>query len=161
MRTTLLAMNETGDLRDYRIIHFATHTLFEEDAPLQSRVLLHDGDLTVPDLFDLSLDADLITLSSCEGARGDISIGDEVVGLAQALFHAGTRTLVAGLWKVPDETTRALMTRFYRVLQAGQMPAQALRTAQFQMIASGYTPFHWAPFILLGHPGYAFSGRET
>lgn len=156
-RTTLLAMNEAGILREYRIIHFATHTLFEKDASLQSRLLLHEGHLTVPDLFDLSLAADLVTLSSCEGARADINVGDEMMGLAQALFHAGARTLVAGLWRVPDETTGMLMTRFYRALHAGQMPAQALRTAQLQMIAAGYTPFQWAPFILLGHPGYALT----
>ncbi len=154
----LFALNKIGALREYQIIHFATHALFEESAPLQSKFLLADGSLTVVDLFDFTLDAELITLSSCEGARGDLNVGDEMSGLAQAFFHAGARALVAGLWKVPDETTMVLMTQLYRALQAGQSPAQALNIAQRQMIARGYTPFHWASFVLIGHPG-SFSSR--
>lgn len=156
----LFALNKIGALREYRIIHFATHAIFEESAPLQSKFLLANGHLNAADLFDFILDADLITLSSCEGARGDINVGDEMSGLAQAFFHAGARALVAGLWKVPDKTTMVLMTQFYQALQAGRSPAQALAVAQRQMIKLGFTPFYWAPFVLIGHPGGSFSSMH-
>lgn len=159
-RSVLLEMNIQGKLRHCRILHFATHTLFEESSPLQSRVLLHTGDLTVPDLFDLALEADLVTLSSCESARSEVRIGDEMMGLAQALFHAGAKAVLAGLWNVPDEATSKLMTHFYQALEAGQAPANALRTAQLQMM-NDLPPFYWAPFVLLGHPGHWLGTRRT
>ena len=160
-RAALLAMNDRAGLRHYAMLHFATHTIFEEEAPFQSRLMLHDGDLTALDLFDFALDADLVTLSSCESARSEAQVGDELIGLAQALFHAGTRALVAGLWHIPDESANVMMTRFYRALRAGQSPALALRTAQHELIAAGYTPFHWAPFIFLGHPGREAHRRDA
>jgi CHAT domain-containing protein len=43
------------------------------------------------------------------------------LGFAQALFIAGARSLVLSLWKVDDEGTALLMTRFYRNL-LGQRP---------------------------------------
>lgn len=159
-RASLLELSASGALRAYRILHFATHTWFDEYAPLESRLMLYDSDLTVPDLFDLALDAELVTLSSCESARGDINIGDEMIGFAQALFHAGARALVVGLWKVTDEATGALMTLFYHAIGAGQPPAAALATAQRRMIAAGYPPFSWAPFIVLGHPGIDISHKR-
>jgi CHAT domain-containing protein len=152
-RAALLAMNGSGRLGAYQIIHCATHTVFEEDRPLQSHLLLHDGELRAADIFDLVLDADLVTLSSCEGARGELNAGDEIAGMAQALFHAGARAMLAGLWKVADTDTCVFMARFYRALRAGEPAASALRNAQIAMIGEGYSPFSWAPFVLVGHPG--------
>jgi len=81
-------------------IHFATHGKFNADAPLDSGLYLakdaaNDGILTVGELYSLSLDADLVTLSACENRPWKIANGDDVVGLARGFLYAGSRSVVA------------------------------------------------------------------
>jgi CHAT domain-containing protein len=54
------------------------------------------------------------------------------------------------LWAVNDKKTAGLMARFYRGLEAGQSPTDALRTVQLEMIRAGKAPLYWAPFVLIG-----------
>ena len=99
--------------------------------------------------------ADLVVLSACETNLGELSSGDEIVGLNRALIYAGTPSVIASLWSVSDESTRVLMEKFYTHLRAGKGKAAALRAAQMEMIASGkYAhPYHWAAFGVTGDPG--------
>ena len=70
-------------------------------------------------------------LSACETGLGDVAGGEGVFGLQRAFHMAGTRNVVASLWKVDDQTTAALMTLFYRGLwQRQQSPIDCLRQAQ-------------------------------
>jgi CHAT domain-containing protein len=75
-------------------------------------------------------DADLVTLSACQTQLGDLSAGDELVGLSRAFICAGTPSLVASLWSVEDASTAYLMTHFYGYLQAGMGKGAAMRQAQ-------------------------------
>jgi CHAT domain-containing protein/tetratricopeptide (TPR) repeat protein len=91
-----------------------------------------DGLLTAEDVAGMDLHGtDLVVLSACETALGDIRVGDGVIGLQRAFFIAGARTLVMSLWKVPDLATCLLIHRFYQNLLARQQRCdQALREAQ-------------------------------
>src|SRR5262249_40356029 len=62
------------------------------------------------------LDADLVVLSACESGLGRYAGGEGYLGLAQALFVKGARSLVLSQWKVDDKATALLMTRFYQNL---------------------------------------------
>jgi CHAT domain-containing protein len=118
-------------LSSHRILHFATHGLLYENAPLMSGVALADGDvLTVYESMGLHLDADLVTLSACKTGLGAQTGGEEVVGLTRGLLAAGARAALVTLWAVLDGSTAVLMTRFYERLKAGDEPALALRQAQ-------------------------------
>jgi CHAT domain-containing protein len=58
---------------------------------------------------------------------------------------------VVSLWKVNDETTAELMTRFYQgILQEKLTPPQALRKAQLSMWEEGKESYYWSAFILQG-----------
>ncbi len=149
-RETLLRMSRAGELRQYGVIHFASHALLDPLSPWQSRILLADGDLTVVDVLDLWLDAALVVLSACQSGLGAVSSGDEVVSLARAFFLAGARQLLGTLWGAEDETTLHLMKQFYRHWRDGTPAVQALADSQRQMIVEGYSPFQWAPFVLVG-----------
>ncbi len=150
MRQKLLDWSQSGKLRDFGTLHFATHAITEVRAPHASRILL-DDDLTVLDIMDLNLNARLVTLSACSTALGEGGPGDEFVSLAHAFFYAGARALVASLWAVEDESTAQLMACFYRQLENGQAITQALRQAQLDMKNAGLQPFHWAPFVAIGN----------
>jgi CHAT domain-containing protein len=151
-RSALADLDQTGRLARYDVIHFATHAMLDELAPSRSAILLHDGDLTFADILDLTLEAQLVVLASCEGALGRHFGGDEIMGLAQAFFHAGARTVVASLWPVEDGSTRDFMERFYRHLDAGRGASRALRLARREMAEAGHAPYNWAAFVAIGCP---------
>ena len=92
----------------------------------------------------------LVVLSACDTGRGDVRLGEGVYGLRRALVAAGAETLVMSLWKVNDETTHALMERYYRNLLDGEGRSAALRSAMQALRESQPHPFYWAPFISLG-----------
>jgi CHAT domain-containing protein len=151
------------ELRHYRILHFAVHTVLNEARPRYSGLVLsapaaaseEDGLLQVDEIFNLKLQADLVVLSACESGLGKTVHGEGIVGLARAFFYAGTSALVVSLWKVADHSTAELMARFYRYLQDPRRDkAAALRAAQLDLIRAGRFahPYYWAPFVLLGRP---------
>lgn len=139
-----------------RILHFATHGDFRSDNPLFSGLALDDGSLTTLDIFNLRLNASLVTLSACQTGRHVIGGGDELLGLMRAFLYAGANSLVATLWSVEDHSTAALMERFYAQLMAGATKGAALRYAQRSFLHEDPRhahPFFWAPFFLVGDAG--------
>ena len=155
------------------VLHLAAHGVFNPVAPLQSLIALapddnahdnraSDGWLTVGEVYGLDLEnADLVVLSACESQLGDLTAGDELVGLTRAFFFAGTPTVVASLWSVDDEATGLLMERFYTHLQAGMGKAEALRQAQIETREEYPNPYYWAAFVLSGDGGESTSPDST
>ncbi|MEK7816027.1 MAG: CHAT domain-containing protein [Pseudomonadota bacterium] len=138
----------------FRYLHIASHGTFNADSPLTSALLLakdneNDGTLTVGELYSMRLNADLVTLSACETGLGKIANGDDVVGLTRGFLYAGSRSIVASLWKVDDEATAYLMTRFYSALK-GTSKREALRLAQIETRKKYPHPYFWAAFQLTG-----------
>ncbi|HEY7676728.1 MAG TPA: CHAT domain-containing tetratricopeptide repeat protein, partial [Candidatus Methylomirabilis sp.] len=138
------------------VLHFATHAELNEKDPLASALLLvpevpDDGRLEVRKIFGLDLHARLVVLSACETGLGQLSRGDELVGLQRAFLYAGTPAVVTTLWKVDDRASYRLMEAFYDALAAGG-PAAALRQAQRATMAEFPHPFAWAAFGLTGVP---------
>jgi CHAT domain-containing protein len=93
------------------------------------------GVITGEALVDLDLSGlDLAVLSACETGLGDVADGEGTFGLQRAFHLAGTRNVVASLWKVPDRPTAALMALFYRNLWEKNLPpVEALRQAQLEI----------------------------
>ena len=114
------------------------------------------------EIFNLRLNADLVVLSACETARGQMSRGEGIVGLTSAFLFAGSDSVVASLWNVNDESTSLFMESFYTSLKRGLSKADALRDARLEtmrkQIKSAVTgeqeslasPYFWAPFVLIG-----------
>jgi CHAT domain-containing protein len=98
--------------------------------------------------------ADLVVLSACETAKGRTYGGEGVLGLTRAFMLAGAPRVIVSLWKVDDEATRALMTKFYEVWNAGKAPAAALREAQAFVRGQEKWkhPKYWAAWTLWGLP---------
>jgi CHAT domain-containing protein len=139
----------------FRYVHFACHGIFNPDKPLDSGLMLssddqNNGMLTVNELYDMRLNADLVTLSACETALGKVSNGDDVVGFTRGFLYAGANSIVSSLWKVGDEATSILMQEFYKNLK-DRDKRTALRLAQLK-VKDTYNshPFFWAAFQLTG-----------
>ncbi len=111
---------------------------------------LADDWLTVSDIYDLDLAADLVVLSACETGASEVLRGDELIGLTRGFMYAGARSLVVSLWAANDAATAALMERFYQSVAAGASARGALRTAQCEAMERVAHPYYWAPFIAFG-----------
>jgi tetratricopeptide (TPR) repeat protein len=140
------------------IIHIATHGQIRRDDPNFSYVRLADGQLNAIDAFGLDLKrCELVTLSGCETGLSLSGGGDEQRGLGRAFLAAGAKSLVMSLWQVEDDSTSALMKRFYQNLLGGSSRAEALRAAQCDLLlgmSPRYThPYFWAAFRLVGETG--------
>jgi CHAT domain-containing protein len=132
------------------IIHVATHAAFRVDNPMFSAIQLGDAPLSLFDLYDLRISADLVTLSGCGTGLNALIGGDELLGLVRGWLYAGAQSVVVSLWDVNDRSTAALMGRFYRRLRETPDRAAALRDAMLATREQDPHPYHWAPFVLIG-----------
>jgi CHAT domain-containing protein len=139
-----------------RIIHLATHGLLDNiDEPgIPGVVALapdgkDDGLLSANEVSKLKLNAELVVLSACDTGWGRIT-GDGVIGLPRAFITAGTPSIIASLWRVPDESTAFLMPEFYRQLEKNRDKARALRQAMLETKKKYPNPSDWAAFIFIG-----------
>jgi CHAT domain-containing protein/lipopolysaccharide biosynthesis regulator YciM len=133
-----------------RIIHIATHGRFRQDNPMFSAIRLGDSFLSLFDLYQLKLPVELITLSGCSTGLNVVAAGDELIGLARGLLHAGAQSLILSLWDVHDQSTAEFMNVFYRLIGQGQSKAVALRASMLQLRETYPHCYQWAPFILVG-----------
>jgi CHAT domain-containing protein/tetratricopeptide (TPR) repeat protein len=150
------------DLRSYRIVHFATHGLLDDQHPELSGLVLSlvneqglpkDGFLRLNEIYNMRLPADLVVLSACQTGLGKQVRGEGLIGLTRGFMYAGAQRVVASLWKVDDAATRELMKRFYgNMFKSRLTPAAALRAAQLEMahIKQWQAPYYWAGFVLQG-----------
>ncbi|MEA2204126.1 MAG: hypothetical protein QOE77_902 [Blastocatellia bacterium] len=157
-RATVLS----GDLSQYRYVHFATHGLLDSERPGLSALVLsmvdaqgkpQDGFLRTNDIYKLKLPAELVVLSACQTGLGQEIKGEGLVGLTRGFMYAGAARVVVSLWNVNDKATADLMTKFYeKMLQQGERPAAALRAAQVEMWQQKQwqSPYYWAAFTLQG-----------
>ena len=142
-------------LSNYDIVHFATHGLFIEEAPMNSGLLLAaggqgDGRLTAAEIFKLQFKGRAIVMSACKTALGLSSTGTEIMGLNRAFLYAGSPSVVATLWNIEDKSTAVFMETFYKNLKNNEDIADSLKNTQLDMIHRGYEPYDWAAFILTG-----------
>jgi CHAT domain-containing protein len=105
------------------------------------------------DISSLNLSAELTVLSACQTALGKDISGEGLVGLTHSFMSAGSKSVMASLWKVDDRATAYLMTRFYEsLLQQGMSTGAALRMAKLKMMKEKQwqVPYFWAGFVLQG-----------
>lgn len=133
-----------------RIVHIATHGQFRQDNPMFSSIRLAGSYLSLYDLYQLKLPADLVVLSGCATGLNAVMAGDELMGMVRGLLQAGARSLVLSLWDVHDKSTAEFMVTFYRLFRSGSSKAEALKGAMTELRSSYPHPYHWAPFVLIG-----------
>jgi len=142
----------------YAYLHFVTHGTASLTRPLESAVILSpEGDsykLYARDIVTHHLNAQLVTISACNGSGKRTLFGEGVVGLSWAFLRAGAHNVIGALWEVSDASTPRLMDAFYRELFQGKDAATALRDAKLGLLHTAdpgsvfKNPFYWAPFQL-------------
>jgi CHAT domain-containing protein len=176
----LKAASASGELADFRVLHFATHGILWPTADCFTEPALtvtatdsetSDGLLSSNEIRQMNMDAQLVVLSACNtasgylvnasnsanGARRSAGVsgagGESLSGLARAFFSAGARAVLATHWPVADQETTELMAEFFRRLRdENQDLSEALQGAQrkLRQDPASAHPIFWAPFVLIG-----------
>ncbi len=136
-----------------RYVHIATHGLYRRDNPMFSSIRLSGSHLSLFDLYQLPISADLVTLSGCSTGLNAVVGGDELLGLMRGLLFAGAHTVNVSLWDVNDQSTAQFMSSFYLHLKKESNKAVALQQAMLELRAEYPHPYYWAPFVLVGNYG--------
>ncbi|WP_416908111.1 MAG: CHAT domain-containing protein [Polymorphobacter sp.] len=166
------ALNGRDDLRNFRVLHFATHGLVTAPSPqcsAQPALLTSfgtdgsDGLLTFKEIFDLRLDAETVILSACDTAgmatvsatrEAGIATGGNFAldGLVRAFVGAGSRTVIASHWPVPDDfgATERLISGLFdgKATRIGESMRQAAVTLMDDAATSH--PYYWSAFAIVG-----------
>jgi CHAT domain-containing protein len=143
---------KSTDFSNYEIVHFATHTLIDEERPERSSIVFkpgngEDGFFRATEIYKLRIPSNMIVLSSCRSGSGKAVPGEGLLGLSHAFFSAGARSLVMTYWNVSDKTAQEFTQRFYRNLHSSSI-ADALRQTQIELIHNH--PSDWAAFFVEG-----------
>ena len=162
--SALAALNSSGDLKRFDILHFACHGLnIDSDNPMESKLFLWDSALDGLDIATWEIEANLVVLSACcsgqrpvAGRGMDELPGDDLFGLQAAYFAAGANQILSTLWPVDSTSARTIALAFHRRLKAGVVAEIALQQAMVEFLENARAskslkkqrPYTWAPFFL-------------
>lgn len=148
---------ESINLNEFGYIHFATHAFVNEENPALSGIAFwsedgENGVVYVNDIYNMKLNADLVTLGACETGLGDVYKGEGMIGFTRAFMYAGASNLLVSMWRVNDQPTANLMISFYRNVREGRSYSESLQLAKLDLINQPQfaAPRHWAAFLLQG-----------
>jgi CHAT domain-containing protein len=157
------SLSSSGELSQFRVIHFATHGIVVPDVPELSALVLtqdstssEDGYLRMDEILDLTLQADFVNLSACETGLGKLYGGDGVVGLTQAFMVAGANSLSVSLWQVADLSTSLYVEELYRSVAREELDYASATARVKRLFIDGAfgddyrDPYYWAPFVYYG-----------
>jgi CHAT domain-containing protein len=127
------------------IVHLACHGYWDSDEFHRSGLWLSSPPTDAVPIFgcsggrvtlsailgamDLSY-CSLTVLSACESGLALTSAADDPLGFPFLMALAGSRSVIASLWRIPDEATMLLMTNLHRRIAGGTPTAEALTQAQ-------------------------------
>jgi len=144
---------------DYKILHFAMHSLLNDENPMMSVMVFSETDstenlLTAIELYSMKLNSELAVLSACNTGAGQLHRGEGIMSFSRAFAYAGVPSAVISLWKVPDIATSKIMVSFYSHLKNGESKDKALQLARQDFMRDNPEmahPFYWSGFILTGN----------
>jgi len=149
------------EVKNYKIIHLAMHTLVDDSRPAFSRMLFtpsggdtEDGMLNTYEVYSLPIKAMMVVLSSCNTGSGMLVNGEGILSLARGFLYAGSRSAVMSMWAVDDISASEVIHSFYRNLRSGQTKSSALRNARLSYLEDALQrrshPYYWSALVIYG-----------
>ncbi len=144
------------------ILHVASHAVIDPKNPLYSKLVFsksseeeEDGFLHAYELYNMSVNSSMVSLSACNTGIGKYFKGEGVQSLGRGFMYAGAPSVMMSLWAVPDKATTKIMTYFYEEIKDGKSEAKALRLAKLKYLDQAdkntIHPYYWGAFIYVGH----------
>ena len=134
----------------FAVLHIAAHSVADPADAGHSRLLLQDAPLFASELAGLPLDQlELVVLSACSSAQGEMIAGEGLEGLTSTFLKAGAANVVGTLWPVPDQIAAQWSKAFYQHLGASEPLEVAVAMANRAID----DPVHRYAFVLWGNGG--------
>lgn len=147
-------MSFETEVKDYKIIHLATHACIDEQDSKLNKIFLTDDYLSDSDLYNMELHAELAVLSACNTGSGKLIKGEGVMSLARGFINAGCSSTLISMWSVDDCATSDIMFNFYEGIKAGLTKEKALKAAKLKYLETvdkaKMHPYYWAAFLPFG-----------
>lgn len=152
---SLYKMEMYDSIKQADLFHYAGHAVVGDNSVEDSYLAISDSTrLTEKEIYSLSNDLKLVTLSACETGKGELLIGEGISNLSRGFIYSGARAVVQSLWQVNDGSSTDLMELFYKELKKGESKSDALRNAKISFINEAddfqRTPYYWSSFVLIG-----------
>ncbi len=157
---------------DYKIVHISSHAAAIDSNTLMSWIGFFDDSkketeykLSLSELYNLKLNAEMVVLSACETSRGKLSRGEGIMSLARGFAFSGCQSMVSTLWPVNHSATAQIMGFFYQNLENGLDKSKALHDAKMSYIENDLTnqssahPYYWAAYSLVGNANPIENGK--
>ncbi|MEZ4885000.1 MAG: CHAT domain-containing tetratricopeptide repeat protein [Chitinophagales bacterium] len=146
---------------DYKYVHIAAHAFgqpyFEQEEAYSSDGIVFsfqkddlEGILTMAEIYNLSLNADLVVVSCCDSGVGKVAKGEGVMAINRGFLYAGARNVIYTLFKVYDRHSAELMQYLYQDILAQKAYGSSLQASKIKMITQGYAPKYWSGFVHIG-----------
>ncbi len=147
------------NIAQYKIIHFATHAILNSLNSNYSSLLLSTDTLEAKnqlyayEIQNIKLNADLVVLSACNTGNGKLKAGEGVASLARSFNYAGAKSVLLGLWTLPDFSTSTIVKDFFKELKQNNK-SKALKNAKCNYLKYAdehlANPKFWAGLQLIG-----------
>jgi CHAT domain-containing protein len=146
----------------HKIIHIGTHAEYNNIHPEQSGLIFAKNTasisdtnfLSLYDIYNCNMQSALTVLTACESGRPGYQDGEGMVSLAHAFNYAGAGSILTALWKIDEQSTAEIMTKFYENLVSGMDKAEALQQAKLHYLSKSngrlLSPQYWSGLILIG-----------
>ena len=154
------------NLKDFKIIHFATHGELAGAIKGQNEPFLvlsppnigtneNDGILSMSEIMNLENNAELVILSACNTAAGNIKQSEGFSGLARAFLFSGSKSVLVSNWYVETYAAMELTTGMMKQIKDNPKTSgsKALTGSMKNFISNNKEkshPFYWAPFVIVG-----------
>ena len=153
--------NFKANSEKFNLLHFAMHTLINDEDPLNSKLVfslegdtIDDGFLNTYEIYNLKLNAELAVLSACKTGVGKISKGEGIMSLARGFLYAGVPGIVMTLWAIEDISSAEIIISFYDFLKQGERKDVALQKAKLVYLENANQlqshPYFWAAYVQIG-----------
>jgi CHAT domain-containing protein/Tfp pilus assembly protein PilF len=143
------------------IFHLAMHSVSDSTNSKYSYLLfdthsdtIEDGKLYNYEISLTRINSPMVVLSACNSGTGTLYHGEGLMSLARGFILAGASSVVRTAWKVNDETSAKIISRFYYHLSEGRCKDEAMRLAKLDYLDASppvwSSPYFWAAYEVMG-----------
>ena len=156
------------------IFHLAMHAMSDSMNPRYSYLIFDNHSQPNENSklynYEISLNrikSPMVVLSACNSGMGILYSGEGLMSLARSFILAGASSVIKTSWEINDETSSAIITRFYYHLSKGRGKDEAMRLAKLDYLKNSSpaftNPYYWAAYEVLGDnaPVTRYMGRKV
>ncbi|MBG0860717.1 MAG: CHAT domain-containing protein, partial [Bacteroidales bacterium] len=153
--------NFMQSIRQPALFHLAMHSVSDSINSKYSYLLfdthcdtVEDGKLYNYEISLTRIKSPMVVLSACNSGTGTLYHGEGLMSLARGFILAGATSVIKTAWEVNDETSAAIISRFYYHLSEGKHKDEAMRQAKLDYLKvtppAYASPYFWAPYEVIG-----------